>query len=392
MNSKERMLAVLNKEQPDRVPTGEMGVDYPITEYVLNRPTYYRAKFREKKAIWAGKRDDVVASQKRDIVELASKLDWDFLPVFLTYRQGDNYAPSTFIDEQTWLDEYGRTWKYSPITEDILCVQSWPLNEEAIALLQAPFVPEESELELVRHVVQTLGDSHFIVGRTAIELRDIGPVMGRGGVDATFPEGYGGLVMDMVDFSIRLMEEPDFIKRMLTAATDRAIEIALALVSAGVDAIVMDTDYCHQNGPWISPRHFEEIVMPLLKKEVDAIHAAGAYVIKHTDGNTWPILPMLLETGIDGLHGIQPSAGMDLAGLKKACGGKVAIFGAIEGSELIERRPEGIRELVRQQIMAAGQGGGFVLTSGNTIQLGVPPENYIAMLRSLHEYGHYPLV
>jgi hypothetical protein len=388
---KERMVAVLGGEEPDQVPTGELGVDYPITEHVLGRGTYYRAKYREKSAVWAGKRDKVVASQKQDLPALAQRLKWDFIPVFLTYSTQHDYAPAQFLDETTWKDAYGRTWKYSPITEDILCVDMLPPDESAIELLRLPFIPHESELELVRHVVQSLGTSHFIVGRTAIELRDAAPVMGRGPVDGTFPEAYGGLMMDMVDFSLRLVDDPDFVSRLLAAATDRAIEVALALIEAGVDAIVLDTDYCHQTGPWISPSHFEEIIFPLLRKQVDAIHNAGAYVIKHTDGNTWPILDMLISAGIDGLHGIQPSAGMNLAALKERCSSQVALFGAMEGPCLINSQPDEIRQLVHRQIMSAGMGGGYVLTSANSVQLGVPPENYLAMLEALRHYGRYPL-
>jgi len=388
---KERMLAVLNGEEPDRVPTGEIGVDYPITEYVLGHPTYYRGKYHEKSALWAGKRDEVVASQKRDLVSLARKLEWDFVPVFLTYSIHQNYSPSEFIDKTTWKDAFGRTWKYSTVTEDILCVDMPRLDEQTIEILREPFTPDESELELVRHVVETLGDSHFIVGRTSIELRDATPVIGRGPVDGTFPEPYGGLMMDTVDFSLRLMDDPDFVKRLLAASTDRGIEVALALVDAGVDAIVMDTDYCHQAGPWASPDHFREIVIPLLKKQVDAIHSTGAYVIKHTDGNTWPILDMVVSAGIDGLHGIQPSAGMDLTTLKEKYGSRVALFGAVEGEILINSQPNEIRKLVRRQIMSAGESGGYVLTSSNSVQLGVPPENYLTMLEALRTYGRYPL-
>jgi hypothetical protein len=387
---KERMAAVLDGQEPDQVPTGELGVDYPITEHLLGHSTFYRAKYREKSAVWAGKRDEVVASQQRDLVSLTQELEWDFVPVFLTYSADRDYAPSEFVDETTWKDAYGRTWKYSRITEDILCVDTPSPDEAAIESLKQPFEADESELELVRHVVQALGDSHFIVGRTSIELRDAGPVIGRGPVDGTFPESYGGLVMDIVDFSLRLADDPAFVKRLLAAATDRAIEVALTLVDAGVDAIVMDTDYCHQTGPWISPSHFEELVLPLLKKQVDAIHSAGAYAIKHTDGNTWPILDMLIESGIDGLHGIQPSAGMDLAELKEKAGSKLALLGAVEGSYLINNQPDEIRKLVHEQIMTAGAGGGYVLTTANSVQLGVPPENYLAMLDALKEYGKYP--
>jgi len=385
------MLAVLSGEEPDRVPTGELGVDYPITEYVLGHPTYYRAKYHEKAAVWSGRRDEVVASQKQDLVALAEKLEWDFVPVFLTYATQSDYAPAEVIDQTTWKDAFGRTWKYSQVTEDILCVDMPRMDEAAIEALRQPFTPDESELELVRHVVRTLGDSHFIAGRTSIELRDAAPFIGRGPVDGTFPEPYGGLMMDMVDFSLQLVDDPEFVKRLLAASTERAIQVALSLVEAGVDAIVMDTDYCHQTNPWISPGQFKELVLPLLRRQVDAIHSAGAYLIKHTDGKTWPILDMLVSAGIDGLHGIQPSAGMDLAALKEKYGSRIALFGAVEAPYLIDSQPDEIRDLVHRQILSAGKGGGLVLTSSNSVQLGVPPENYVAMLQALREYGEYPL-
>jgi uroporphyrinogen-III decarboxylase len=389
MNSKERMLAVFKGNLPDQIPTGEIGIDYPITEAVLGRQTFYRAKFHEKKAIWAGKRDEVVASQKQDLVDLVNKLKWDFVPVFFTYASGHRYAPVEMIDPSTWKDSFGRTWKYSETTEDILCVDMPSIDDAAIESLQQPFTPDDSELELVRHVVETLGKSHFIVGRTSIELRDAEPFIGGGPVDGTFPEAYGGVMMSIVDFSLRLMDDKAFIQRLLEAATDRSIQVALRLIDAGVNAIVMDSDYCHQKGPWISPANFREIVIPLLKKQIDAIHAQGVYVIKHTDGNTWPILDMLVDAGIDGLHGIQPSAGMTLKTLKERYGSNLVLFGAMEGEHLINDQPSEIKNLVREQIMDAGQGGRYVLTSSNSIQFGTPPQNYLAMLEAREEYGKY---
>jgi len=82
---------------------------------------------------------------------------------------------------------------------------------------------------------------------------------------------------------------------------------------------------------------------------------------------------------------------MDLAALKGKCGSKLALFGAVEGEHLINDQPDEIRELVRRQIASAGTGGGYVLTSSNSVQLGVPPGNYLAMLEALREYGRYPL-
>jgi uroporphyrinogen decarboxylase len=63
----------------------------------------------------------------------------------------------------------------------------------------------------------------------------------------------------------------------------------------------------------------------------------------------------------------------------------------VEGSYLINSQPHQIRQLVQRQIVDAGKGGGYVLTSANSIQLGVSPENYLAMLEARREYGRYPL-
>jgi hypothetical protein len=139
MNCKERMQAVFAGERPDRVPTGELGVDYPITEHILGRKTFYRAKLHEKRALWEGRRDEVVASQRRDLVDLALMLGWDWIPVFLTYGPSESRRGPTFIDGTSWKDEYGRTWKYSEVTEDILCVEMPQPDAAALEVLESPF-------------------------------------------------------------------------------------------------------------------------------------------------------------------------------------------------------------------------------------------------------------
>jgi len=78
---KERVLLALKHKEADRVPVGEVSADYEIIEKVLGRKTFYRAKWREWQALWEGRRDEVVESQKKDIVDLAKKLEWDFVPV-----------------------------------------------------------------------------------------------------------------------------------------------------------------------------------------------------------------------------------------------------------------------------------------------------------------------
>lgn len=70
MNSKERVIKTLNHEEPDRVPIGEWGIDHDVAEQALGHSTYWRAKADTVKALWAGRRDEVVESSKEGLVEL----------------------------------------------------------------------------------------------------------------------------------------------------------------------------------------------------------------------------------------------------------------------------------------------------------------------------------
>lgn len=384
MNGKQRLIAALEHREPDRVPVGEMGIDYPVVERVLGHETYYRSKARERKAIWAGKRAEVVRSQKEDLVTLVRALEWDFVPVFLTYSDKVDYAPARQIDDRTWEDAAGSLWKTTEGLGDAVCVEPRPISQADVErLLHEPLAVDESELELVRYVVRELADTHFIIGR--------GWHSPSTWTDGTFVVPGEGLTMRMDDFLVMTIEEPEFIREVLDAYTRRAIEYGRVLIEAGVDAVQINADYCHNTGPWISPAAFRELVLPRMQAHVEAFHEAGAYVLKHTDGLTWQLLDMLVETGIDALHGIQPDIGMDLQVLKQKYGDRIALFGAVNCDTLVRATPVEVEQEVKYCLRSAAPGGGFVLTSSNSVQAGACYENYMAMLQAARAYGKYPL-
>jgi uroporphyrinogen decarboxylase len=99
----------------------------------------------------------------------------------------------------------------------------------------------------------------------------------------------------------------------------------------------------------------------------------------------------LIDSGVDGWHGIQPSIGMDLALLKEQFGDKLCLFGGVNCETLIAGTPGTVREEVRYAIKHAGPGGGLVVTNSNVIQPGTQLENYYAMRNAIREYGPYPI-
>ena len=158
--------------------------------------------------------------------------------------------------------------------------------------------------------------------------------------------GIDTLLMDM-------LAEPDF----ACALMDMVLEVNLAVVRrairAGAEVIVLGDDYASNQGPMMSPAMFDAMILPRLKKMVDTIHEEGALVVKHSDGNLYPILESIVASGADGLNPIEPIAGIgsqDHQG--RASAHRMALIGNIDCAHLLpfgtaegraRRRPPGHR-------------------------------------------------
>jgi uroporphyrinogen decarboxylase len=103
-------------------------------------------------------------------------------------------------------------------------------------------------------------------------------------------------------------------------------------------------------------------------------------------------MDLLLDTGIDGLHPIDPLAGMDLREVKEKHGKDLCVMGNINcAATLSWKSVEEVRQEVKEAIKKAGYGGGYICMSSNSIHSGVNPENYVEMVKAIREYGKYPL-
>ena len=115
-------------------------------------------------------------------------------------------------------------------------------------------------------------------------------------------------------------------------------------------------------------------------------------VIKHTDGNLWPILDLLVASGIDCLDPIDPQAGMDLGEVKAKYGHRLALKGNVDCTHLMSfGEPDDVVAATKEALRQGMPGGGYILSSSNSIHASVKPENYKAMMDTLKEYGHYPM-
>jgi uroporphyrinogen decarboxylase len=374
MTPKQRVIAALNHQEPDRVPTGENAVDYELVERLLGRPTLYNARWREFQALWDGRRDEIVADYGTAHVELVRALEWDYVRVPAVPRAGD-YSRPTMTGPYSWLDERGREIHYAPEAGNISTyTHTTDLTIDDLPDPDEPFHVDPSELEAMRHVVRELGDTHFIIGRSP--------------VDGTFPFQ---ATVGMQEYLLRMVFDPEFVRRAVDAYVTRSIAYIEAMIDAGCDAIMTTDDYSSNRGPIMGAGRFREFILPGIVRQAEAAHARGGYLIKHTDGNVWTILDDLVVAGIDGWHGIQPSIGMDLRLLKERYGDRLCFFGGVNCETLVEGTPEQARAEVRYAIQHAAPGGGLVVATGNVLQPGTNLDTYLAARQATRDYGAYPI-
>ena len=133
---------------------------------------------------------------------------------------------------------------------------------------------------------------------------------------------------------------------------------------------------------------FAHFLLPRLKRMVNLIHEEGALCVKHSDGNLYPILEMIVSAQPDGLNPVEPVAGMTLRRTKQLVGDRVCLVGNIDCAHLLPHgTPEEVRDAVRTAIADAATGGGFVLSSSNSIHSSCNPQNFVAMVRAAQELG-----
>jgi len=183
---------------------------------------------------------------------------------------------------------------------------------------------------------------------------------------------------------------PGLARDLARMATEYCLEAVEKVAAQGADFIIFECDLACSKSTLMGPGHYEEFIGPYHSQIVEHAHKHGIKVVKHSDGAITPFVPYFIEEGFDALHPIQPQC-MDIGQTKREFGSRLCIMGNIDCADLlVSGSPDDVRENVRQTIAAAAPGGGYIISSSNTIHPGCKPENYIAMVEAARKYGRYP--
>jgi uroporphyrinogen decarboxylase len=202
--------------------------------------------------------------------------------------------------------------------------------------------------------------------------------------------GFEKFLMDMA-------VDPTFALRLVEKIGDSLIsyyDVLLSVVGEYVDIVEMQDDLAHQQALFMSLDFFRKFLKPTKHRLNQLIRqkAPKAWIYHHSCGAVEPLIPELMDIGVQILNPVQPLArGMDPEGLKKNYGDELVFFGGIDLQQALSGPPERVDREVRLRLKQVAPGGGYILAPSNVIREDVPTENVILLYKLAARYGEYPL-
>jgi len=372
---RDRVLAALDHQPADRTPI-DFGGTYATTIYYA---AYDRLK--QKLGITAEQSTATVSPIRRlALVEPAvlERFDIDTRYLALGTYDGDQKV----IDEDTYFDEWGVTWRKAGDGPFIYVDGPFfGIKKPSIDLLEGYDWPDPDNPGLYRGLAERAAALRHDTDCAIILNLPVGIVH-----TAQFLRGFGESLTD-------LYRNRDFIERLYDIIADwyvRVADNALALVGDKIDIVFFGDDLASQLAPLFDPEIYRTLMKPRHRRMIEAIKSHGApKVLYHSCGAVTPMIDDLIEIGVDALNPIQVTAhGMEPAGLKEHYGRRIAFWGGISTQGVLPfGSPDEVRAEVRQTIDCLGHDGGYVLNSVHNIQNDVPVENIIAMLDEARRYA-----
>ena len=177
---------------------------------------------------------------------------------------------------------------------------------------------------------------------------------------------------------IGMADDPDWVRDMASTYSDLTIALMEILFAeeGKPDGIWFYEDMGFKQRPFMSPQMYREIIQPAHKKTIDYVHALGLPVIMHSCGFIEPLLPGMVEAGIDCLQVIEVKAGMDPLRIKKNFGDRIALCGGMDARNLVANDLEAIRTELAEKIPALSENSGYILHSDHSIPTTTDYETY----------------
>jgi uroporphyrinogen decarboxylase len=356
LNGCERMTLALSHREADRVPRFESF--WPETV-----PTWY--------------------SQGLEVgTDLADLFDYDVMGAgWVSHEAQPGYLKTIDETDEWWARKDGngailRYWKHKSGTPEHVAFtvdtrEKWEAHKRL--MLDAPAGARVDTFSTLRRMYEARAKGRWFCW-TGVEAYE------------TAKDIFGHELL-----SIIMIDEPEWAKDIFDTEAEIAVRVLDHLEKSGVkfDGGWIYGDIAYNHAPFFSPRMYREQIMPAHARQVAWFKDRGMPVIYHTDGDFRPILPMLIEAGVDCFQPLEAKAHIDLRELKPKYGDKVALMGNIDVMVLITNDKAQIEAEVAAKIPMAKKCGGYIYHSDHSIPPMVTWETYQFLMSLVDQYGNY---
>jgi uroporphyrinogen decarboxylase len=334
--SKQRVIAALEHDCADKVPSFEWLVDPKIIDEIMPGADYYRFCEQYMDAIAVDLNYDA-----KDLGGGRTQNEWGI--IYENTGEAHAYPIDGSVHNQAELDVY------------------------------APPSPDKpGRYQQLEDTLKKYGDDKAVI----LHMNDVWSLPSR--------------MMPFDAFIMQVLDDPEFIANVLRVTVDAQIALAEGAAKRGAQFLYTGDDVAYNSGPMISPALFQEIFVPELKRIFGAYKDLGFYVLKHSDGNMMPLVDFYRDAGADLFDPIDPIAGMDLAFMKEKYGKQMALKGNVNcATTLVHGSVDDTVAETKKCLEIGMPGGGYVISSSNSIHSSINVDNYRAMLETIDEFGYY---
>jgi uroporphyrinogen-III decarboxylase len=389
MECRERVMAALNLEVPDRVPCHTILIDANNVDKILGKPaisdfdTVEQLK-KDNSDEWREELTNLIDAVETSVfsrcVEAAATIGLDTMQVGI--------IPLKVIeipgDDRLLMDDiFGRIWEirdnegnFNPyyLYGTMNSPEKWEVTKSEI---EGPATEKYTKMirKFFRRINKKHKDKIFV-----IVTNDLA------GVFESASQGMG-----MAYYSKMLHKNPKFVKEVHEVIARFTAECYKAYMDVGAEVFVESGDLAYHYGPMMSPKKFYDLLLPAYRIITDTVHERGQKIVLHTDGQVTPLLDFVVDCGFDGLQSLEPTAGVDLALVKKKVGDKLCLMGNIDvAHDLVYGTKDEVYNAVKYAIKTGGPGGGFMVSAAN-MHPGVKVDNLKWMVEATKKYGEYKL-
>ncbi|HWH70747.1 MAG TPA: uroporphyrinogen decarboxylase family protein [Candidatus Sulfotelmatobacter sp.] len=382
--SRRRVEAALNHQEPDRVP-------YDLGGTILTG-IHQQAYRRLRKYLGLPEVEIQIEDPVQQLAlvheDVKQRLQVDVYGINPSKARGVSRPPWSEEGYDKLQDEWGIEWWKPQQGGFYFDMRRHPLAEvdtiQGLAQYQFPDPLDPGRFEDMAQRADELMNQRqvgYVLGRNAPGIFEI----------ALWMRGFENFYCDMVAnqaFAEALLDTIMEVKM-------RYWERALQLVGSNVMMVSEADDLASQNRCLVSPELYRKLIKPRHTQLFSFIKRQARVPVKifyHSCGAVSPILPDLIESGIDVLNPVQVSAaGMDTKELKKRFGKDITFYGGGVDTQHIlpQGTPQQVRDEVKRRVEDLAPGGGFIFNTVHNIQSDVPPENIVAMWEAVREFGSY---